>query len=1108
MVIKVIHPELVRDAELLQRFQREARLAAKLAHPNVVTVYEAEQLVHTYLLVMEFIDGDTLAELVRKRGPLPVTAACELVRQAALGLQHLHEQRLVHRDIKPANLMLTTGGQLKVLDLGLAFLKAGAAQPRDLTQPQQSMGTIDYMAPEQWEDSHGVDIRADIYSLGCTLYYLLAGSPPFGISKAPNMIRQMYAHTLAPVPPIRQKRPDVPEELAAVVQRMLAKSRADRYSVPAEVAAALEPFAVGSDLSGLFRTPNLTPHPREESGKTKSESDRDGPASFSLRRRSFKRRLGIAAACAVLALAVGIGGWLFSRRTEESRQPGLGGPPIRIGVLHSRTGTMAISERPIIDTVLLAVEEINEQGGLLGRPVEAVVSDGQSDELVFAREAEKLVQHDKVCTIFGGWTSASRKAMIPVIERHDHLLVYPLGSEGGEMSPNVVVLGPNPNQLILPALRWQLGFQGKRRWFLVGSDYVFPVVTNAVVRDAAKEMRCEVVGEEYLVLGSADVGDVVAKIAQVKPDLIVNTINGDTNVAFFRALRRAGVTSRDVPTLSVGISAEEVSVLGPRETAGDYVAANYFQCVDNPQNQDFLRRFAEAAHGGGRVVTAEMATAYAGVHLWAQAVRAAGRDDARAIRESIKGQAYAAPQGLIRIDPATQHLVQTARVGGIDAAGQLVPVYLSPEPIVPEPFPATRSREEWLALLDGLHKRWGGRWSNPGRRGPPIKVGILHSLTGTMAISEKSVVEATLLAIEEINERGGVLGRPVEAVVEDGASDGPTFARRADKLITQDKVCTVFGCWTSASRKTVKPLFEKHDHLLFYPVEYEGLEQSPNIVYTGAAPNQQILPAVKWCCSSLNKKRLFLVGSDYVFPRCANAIIRDQAAALGGQVVGEEYLLLGSQDATGVVKKIVAAQPDIILNTINGDTNVSFFRALRAAGITSEKIPTISFSIAEEELTTLSAQDVVGEYAAWNYFMSIDRPQNHAFIQRFQAKYGKHRLTTDPMEAAYFGVHLWAQAVQEAGSVDVRAIRQAIKGQRFDAPEGPVQVDPATQHTFKTVRIGKILEDRRFEVVYTSEKPIAPVPYPPTRSQQAWDDFVVDLHLGWGGQWSNPGKSK
>jgi urea transport system substrate-binding protein len=311
--------------------------------------------------------------------------------------------------------------------------------------------------------------------------------------------------------------------------------------------------------------------------------------------------------------------------------------------------------------------------------------------------------------------------------------------------------------------------------------------------------------------------------------------------------------------------------------------------------------------------------------------------------------------------------------------------------------------------------------------GAPIKVGVLHSRTGTMAISERAVIDATLLAIDEINETGGLLGRPVEAVVEDGESDSATFAAKAEQLITKDGACTVFGCWTSASRKTVLPLFEKYDHLLFYPVQYEGLEQSPNIVYTGAAPNQQIIPAVKWCVSSLKKKKFFLVGSDYVFPRTANAIIRDQAKGLHAEIVGEEYLLLGSSDVGEIVQKIAAARPEAILNTINGDSNVAFFRALRAAGVRADKVPTISFSISEEELSSLSMKDVVGDYAAWNYFQSVDRPLNHAFVKLFEKRHGKQRVISDPMEAAYFGVHLWAQAVKEAQDDNVAKIRRAVR---------------------------------------------------------------------------------
>jgi urea transport system substrate-binding protein len=242
----------------------------------------------------------------------------------------------------------------------------------------------------------------------------------------------------------------------------------------------------------------------------------------------------------------------------------------------------------------------------------------------------------------------------------------------------------------------------------------------------------------------------------------------------------------------------------------------------------------------------------------------------------------------------------------------------------------------------------------------PIKVGILHSLTGTMAISEKSVVEATLMAIEEINQRGGVLGRKIKPIVVDGRSDWPTFAKEAERLITQGKVSVVFGCWTSASRKTVKPIFEKHNHLLFYPVQYEGIEQSPNIIYTGAAPNQQIIPAVNWSIENLGK-RFFLIGSDYVFPRMANTIIKDYITALGGYVLGEEYILLGSSDVNKIVQKITQARPDVILNTINGDSNVAFFRELRKAGIKPDNIPTMSFSISEAELSILGTEHMVGD---------------------------------------------------------------------------------------------------------------------------------------------------
>jgi urea transport system substrate-binding protein len=715
----------------VQRFQREAKLAARLAHPNVVTVYEAEEFGPTQLLVMEFIEGVNLAELVAERGLLPVAEACELIRQAAVGLEYVHAQGLVHRDIKPHNLLVSRSGQVKILDLGLATLKGGQkAAPGELTADRQFLGTVDYAAPEQWESSREVDIRADIYSLGCTFYYLLAGEAPFPSSKYSTLMQQMWAHTQAPLPPIRDLRPDLPEEVAAILARMLAKNRDERFARPEEVAAALAPFTQDCNLAEYVRTARRTTTSKMDLSRVSSARDFRGKSSVPPRRPASRRPLVLGAAL----LAAGL-----------------------------LAGSLAL--------------------------------------------------------VFGPWKG----------RQPDH---------------------------------------------------------------------------------------------------------------------RADATPAVPPS----------------------------------------------------------------------------------------GTGVAPPKG------------------------------------------------------------------------PPIKVGVLHSLTGTMAISERPVIDATLLAVEEINEKGGVLGRPVEAVVEDGESDSSTFAAKAEQLIANDKVCTVFGCWTSASRKTVLPVLEKHDHLLFYPVQYEGLEQSPNIVYTGAAPNQQIIPAVKWCVTVLKKKRFFLVGSDYVFPRAANAIIRDQVAGLGAEIVGEAYLPLGSADVTDVVRQVVAARPEAILNTTNGDSNVALFRALRAAGVTPDQTPTVSFSISEVELGSLSTKDLVGDYAAWSYFQSVDRPQNRAFVKRFQAKYGEQRVISDPMEAAYFGVHLWSQAVKEAGDENVSNVRRAVRHQVFDAPEGMVRMDPETLHTSKVFRIGRITARSRFEVVYSSESPIAPVPYPNTRSKGDWDAFLLDLHLRWGGQWANPDK--
>ncbi|WP_416309712.1 urea ABC transporter substrate-binding protein [Spirulina sp. 06S082] len=378
-----------------------------------------------------------------------------------------------------------------------------------------------------------------------------------------------------------------------------------------------------------------------------------------------------------------------------------------------------------------------------------------------------------------------------------------------------------------------------------------------------------------------------------------------------------------------------------------------------------------------------------------------------------------------------------------------------------------------------------------------IKVGILHSLSGTMAISETTVVDAEKLAIKEINESGGVLGKQIEVVVEDGNSDWPTFAEKAAKLIDQDKVATIFCCWTSASRKAVLDVFESKDHMLWYPVQYEGQECSKNIFYTGAAPNQQIEPAVDWLLENKGKK-FFLVGSDYVFPRTANTIIKEQLKANGGELVGEDYLPLGNTEVTPIITKIQAALPDggVIFNSLNGDSNVAFFKQLQGAGLTPDKYPVMSVSVAEEEVRQIGPEFLKGHYAAWNYFQTVESPENEKWVKDFKAEYGEDRVTNDPMEAAYIMVYLWKQAVEKAGTADdLEKVRAAAIGQEFDAPEGKVTMN-ASHHISKTVRIGEIREDGLFDIVWSTDGPIDPLP---------WNQFVPETK-GYGCDWSDPAK--
>ncbi len=386
----------------------------------------------------------------------------------------------------------------------------------------------------------------------------------------------------------------------------------------------------------------------------------------------------------------------------------------------------------------------------------------------------------------------------------------------------------------------------------------------------------------------------------------------------------------------------------------------------------------------------------------------------------------------------------------------------------------------------------------------PIVVGILHSQTGPMAISERSMIDAEVLALEQINASGGLLGRPVRWVIADGGSDWRTFAREAERLIRDEKVSVIVGCWTSACRKGVLPVVEAADHLLIYPMAYEGMEQSPNIFYTGAAPNQQIIPAVQWCHDTLGARRYFLVGSDYIWPRCVNAIIKDQLVSLGAELVGEAYVPFGSTNVTATAAAIAAAKPDVILSAVPGDSALPLARAIRTAGLDPTATPIVTFAVGENELRGDAAADMAGHYAAWNYFQSIDRPQNRAFVRAFQQRYGLDRTTSDVMVAAYNSVMLWAQAVREANTTDVRQVRASLRHQSLDAPEGIIAIDPDSQHTWRPVFIGRIQNDGQVTIVWSSRTAVRPMPFPLSRSRLDWEEFVADLYRRWGNRWVAP----
>jgi len=376
----------------------------------------------------------------------------------------------------------------------------------------------------------------------------------------------------------------------------------------------------------------------------------------------------------------------------------------------------------------------------------------------------------------------------------------------------------------------------------------------------------------------------------------------------------------------------------------------------------------------------------------------------------------------------------------------------------------------------------------PHEEKPPLKIGLVFSTTGFRTLKEKVSLEAALLAIEQINQKGGVLGRPLKAFVRDAESRWETAKNNIEELILQEKVDVIVGCWTKASLYTTKPLFEKHQNLLIYPFQYEGILSSPNILWLGAALNQQVMPSVAYCMRK-NWKTFYLVGSNYIIPHTINILARDQLQVFGGEVVGERYLNLEESNEaiyTEIVREISETKPDVVFTSILGNENNLFFNKLKEFGIQRDQVAIFSFTLDEVFLQELDYPEMIGTYAIWNYFRSIDSEANKKFVRDYQ-RFSEMKAIDNPAEASYFGIFLWAQAVEEAGTADVKTLRYILPSMRIEAPEGPVTMDVEGQRAWKYSRIGQIEAGGQFKIIWESNSLIRPMPFQIHRSQLEWE---------------------
>ena len=719
VAVKFLPPNMQSDSRLRERFFREAQVTARLSHPNIIAIHDIGEVQGSIFVVMELLSPRSLGGHIRDSGALHWSEATRVIADCCSALAAAHAAGLVHRDVKPDNILCSRSGEAKLTDFGLVKLlkqqEAEAAGP-GLTLENAIVGSPSYMSPEQIKGEQ-VDGRSDIYSLGMTYYAALAGRPPFS---GATPIVLFAEHCSTPTPDPRGVRPDIPAACIEVLKRATCKAKEDRYQSAAEMKKALEDAlaSAGSQPPGfLLASEQAWQNPRalgpeglpdddyDDQGATQSwpshtpaEGDMKEEPSSSQRSRS--RTLGAMLLTVMLSAALlFIANRSLLRAPQVSQAPGVEiKPPIKVGVLHSMSGPMSIASRPIVDATLLAIDELNERGGLLGHPIEPVILDGKSDSETFTQAAERMIQHDKVSVVFGGFHSAARRGIRRAVEKHDHLLIYPGSDEGLEDSAHILYLGAVPSQAVLPALRYASQTLGKQRVFIIGNDPGFARPLSAIIADAGQELGMRVVGERIVREGTTDFDRVLRKIAQAQPDLIVNALRGDSNISFFRALATVIPAAKRPLTLSLALDANVLADLASLDLRGSYLASSYFESIDRPQNREFLARLT-GRFGEHRVASDAMAAAYEGVYLWAQGVRATGTFSPIKLRHALRDQVLEGPTAPVRIDPSNGHAWRPYRLARLGNSNRIELIESSPQPLQPVLFPRTRTRTQWEALI-------------------------------------------------------------------------------------------------------------------------------------------------------------------------------------------------------------------------------------------------------------------------------------------------------------------------------------------------------------------------------------------------------------------------